>query len=235
MSKIILCFLQVIEDHRGYLERCTILHYTYQYEEGMFETWIQSLVHVKHTKSLTLINFSVRSNQNTKSKPNNKPKPNTATYITLDLPPKSFSHPTLDSLMLGQYNLETPHAFSNCWNLKNLKLVGISAEIGVFNAVLGSCTSLEALVLHISCHKSSVILKIGNRNLNFLHLSCSGIDGLEVSTRTLNILFIESLSCDLENVVIANPRLQFSRNYWTIGKYVPHISYNISCPHQVCI
>lgn len=203
------------------MERFTIYHDSRQYEKGVFETWIQSLIHEKHTKHLILLNC--RSKSNTKSN------------ITLELPPKLFSHPNLNSLLLDQYNLETPYAFSNCWNLKNLKLLGISAEIGVFNVVIVSCVSLEALVLHISCHKRSGILKIENRNLKFLHLHCSGIDGIEVSTPSLDILSVAFLSCDIENVVIANPRLQFSRNYWTIGKFFPHTSYSISSPHQVRI
>ncbi|VVA95754.1 unnamed protein product [Arabis nemorensis] len=210
---------KVIKDHRGNLESFTLFHEPCQYEQGMFEAWIQSLIHEKLTKHLMLVNC--RSEQNTKQN------------IPLNLPPKSFSHPNLHSLMLSQYDLETPHAFNSCWNIKTLKLIGISAEIEVFNVVLVSCVSLEALVLKISCHKRSGILKIENRKLKFLHLSCSDqIDGLEVSSPGVDIFSIESLSSDVDKVVIANPRIKFSRNYWTTGTNFPHISYNISCPDQ---
>ncbi|ESQ37621.1 hypothetical protein EUTSA_v100023551mg, partial [Eutrema salsugineum] len=87
----------------------------------MVEAWIRSLIHVKHIKHLTLKNFICPF----------RPNPT----ITLDLPPESFSHPCLDSLTLSRYNIETSHAFDNCWNIKKLELTGISAGVGVFNVI----------------------------------------------------------------------------------------------------
>ncbi|KAL0702148.1 hypothetical protein Bca4012_058270 [Brassica carinata] len=211
---------KVIEDHCGDLERCTIYHDSRQCENGMLESWIQSLVNVKHIKDLTLENFSPGSKSNNRSN------------VTLDLPPRSFSHPDLTSLSLSQYNLKAAHAFYDCCNLKNLKLIGISAEVEVFNAFLVSCTSLEVLALEISCHRKDGVLKIDNHNLTFLYLSCSRIKGVEVSSPSLDILSIGSLSCEIENFIIASPRLHFNRNYWATGKCFPHTSYYISCPHQ---
>lgn len=186
----------------------------------MVEAWIRSLIHEKHIKHLTLENFLCPF------MPNVKP-------ITPDLPPNSFSHPNLESVVLGRYNFETPHAFNNCWNLKNLSLYAIFAEIEVFNAVLASCPSLNVLLVEINCHKRSGLLKIDNRHLKFLYISCYSIDGIEVSSPTLDILTIGSLSCEMENFVVANPRLQFHRNYWNTGKLFPHTSYSISCPDQI--
>lgn len=182
----------------------------------MVEAWIRSLIHVKHVKDLTLVNcfrpFLVTS------------------ILTLDLPPKSFSHPNLKSLHLGRYTLKDPHGFDNCWNLKQLKLIAVFAEIEVFNVVLMSCPSLEVLVVDLHCHKQSGPLKIENRNLKFLFLSCSQIDGIEVATPSLEILTVKSLSCEIEKFVIANPNFQFNRNYWATGQLYPHTSYYISCP-----
>lgn len=191
----------------------------------MVEAWIRSLIHVKHVQHLTLTNFYSRFIANTKSS------------ITLELPPESFSHPNLISLHLSRYNLKDPHAFQNCWNLKKLKLIGVFAEIEVFNVALMSCPSLEVLVvkLNFNCHKGSGPLIIANRNLKFLYLSCCQIDGIEVATPSLEILTVESLSCEIENFVIANPRLQFNRNYWATGQSYPHTSYYISSPPQVYI
>ncbi|ESQ56052.1 hypothetical protein EUTSA_v10027448mg [Eutrema salsugineum] len=206
----------VINDHHGHLEKCTIIYYPYQCEDGMVEAWIRSLIHVKHIKHLTLKNFICPF----------RPNPT----ITLDLPPESFSHPCLDSLTLSRYNIETSHAFDNCWNIKKLELTGISAGVGVFNVVLVSCPSLEVLVVDINCHKGRGLLKIGNRNLKFLYLSCYNIDAIEVSSPNLDILTIGNLLCEKEKVVIASPRLQFYRNYWTT--LYAHTSYSISCPDQ---
>ncbi|CAN6936379.1 unnamed protein product [Brassica oleracea var. botrytis] len=211
---------KVINDHCGHLERCTIYHDSRQCENGMLQFWIQSLVNVKHTMDLTLGNFSPGLKSNNRSN------------VTLDFPPRSFSHPSLTSLSLSQYNLKAPHVFYDCWNLKNLKLIGISAEVEVFNAVLVACTSLEVLALEITCHRKDGILKIDNHNLKFLYLSCSRIKGVEVSSPSLDILSIGSLSCEMENFIIASPRLHFNRNYWATGKFFPHTSYYISCPHQ---
>ncbi|CAN8284413.1 unnamed protein product [Cochlearia groenlandica] len=208
---------KVINNHRSHLKSCIIYHYSYQYEDGMFKTWIQSLVNVKHVNHLSLVNFLI---------------PNTKYNVTLHLPPNSFSHPNLISLLLGQYNLQASHAFIHCCNLKTLKLVDISADIKVFNEVLESCTSLQVLVLHINCNDSNAFLKIDNRNLKYLYLSCSDIGGIEVSSPNLDIFSIGTLLCDFEKVFIANRALQFNRNYWAIGKYFPHTSYNISCSHQ---
>ncbi|WZY77191.1 hypothetical protein YC2023_023575 [Brassica napus] len=171
----------IIKDHRGHLERCTIYHDSLQCEDGVFESWIQSLVNVKHIKHLKLVNLFDHF------------EPITGSHVTLDLPPKSFSHPDLISLFLDEYNLETPHAFYSCRSLKDLSLINVSAETEVFNAVLVSCPSLEVLALKISCHKKG-FLKIENHNLKFLFLSCLGIKGINVSSPNLDILSIEYLS-----------------------------------------
>ncbi|XP_009106559.1 F-box protein At1g80960 isoform X4 [Brassica rapa] len=58
------------------------------------------------------------------------------------------------------------------------------------------------------------------------------IKGVEVSSPSLDIISIGSLSCEMENFIIASPRLHFNRNYWATGKFFPHTSYYISCPYQ---
>lgn len=205
------------------MEGCTIYHDSVQCEDGVFESWIQSLVNVKHIKHLKLVNLFDRLDSVTRSN------------VTLDLPPKSFSHPDLISLFLDEYNLEAPHAFYSCWSLKDLRLIDISAETEVFNAVLVSCPSLEVLALRISCHKNSGTLKIENHNLKFLFLSCLEIEGLNVSSPNLDILSIGYLSCTEENCATASPSLHSHRNYWAAGHCFAHTSYNISCPRQVYI
>ncbi|CAA7036981.1 unnamed protein product [Microthlaspi erraticum] len=209
---------KVIKDHLGPLERCTISHYSRQCEGKGVESWIQSLTHQKHTKDLTLENhFEGKSESR----------------ITLNLPPGTLSHPDLESLSLSCYTLEAPHAFNNCWNLKRLNLDGILAEIGVMNEVLVSCSSLEALTLRIIFYTSRGVLKIGNPKLKFLYLSCSMIDGVEVSTHSLDILSIGSLVCVFKNFIIANPRLQqFRRSFWRRGAYFAHTTYDITCSNQ---
>ncbi|CAG7893831.1 hypothetical protein BRARA_B02316 [Brassica rapa] len=210
---------KIIKDHRGHLERCTIYHDSLQCEDGVFESWIQSLVNVKHIKHLKLVNLFDHF------------EPITGSHVTLDLLPKSFSHPDLISLFLDEYNLETPHAFYSCRSLKDLSLINVSAETEVFNAVLVSCPSLEVLALKISCHKKG-FLKIENHNLKFLFLSCLGIKGINVSSPNLDILSIEYLSCKEENFFTASPRLHSHRNYWAAGQCLAHTSYIISCPQQ---
>ncbi|CAH8376701.1 unnamed protein product [Eruca vesicaria subsp. sativa] len=218
---------KVIKDHCGHLERCTIYHDLLQCENGMLEFWIQSLVNVKHIKDLTLENFSHSWESKYKS---------ICTWghgdVTLDLPPRSFSHPSLTSLSLGQYSLEAPHAFYDCLNLKNLKLIGISADIKVLHAVLVSCTSLEVLALEISSNYKTSTLKIENQYLKFLYLSLYKIKGVEVTSPSLHILSIGSLSCGIENLVIASPRLHFNRHFWPTTKVFPHPSFYISCLDQ---
>ncbi|EOA18136.1 hypothetical protein CARUB_v10006599mg [Capsella rubella] len=211
---------KVINDHNGRFERVTINHYPYQCEDGTVEAWIHSLIHVKHVKHLNLVNYIIRFIAKTK------------TNYTLDLPPQSFSHPNLESFYLGRYNLKDPHAFRSCSNLKSLKLVGVFAEIEVFNAVLLSCPSLQVLVVKINCYEQSGPLIIGNRNLKFLYLSGYQIDGFEVVAPSLEILTVQSLSCEMDKFVMTNPRLQFSRNYWATGQLYSHTSYCISCPPQ---
>ncbi|CAA7045378.1 unnamed protein product [Microthlaspi erraticum] len=210
---------KVINNHRGHIERCTLYFYSYQCENGMIEAWIRSLIHENRIKHLTLEKDLCPFKRNIK-------------HITPDLPPNSFSNQNLESLALGGYNLEAPHAFNNCWNLKSLRLYAVVAEIGVFNVVLASCPSLDVLLLEINCHTRSGPLKIDNRHLKFLYISSYNVDGVEVSSPTLDILTIGCLSCKMENFVVANPRLHFHRNYWNKGYFVPHTSYNISCPDQ---
>ncbi|CAN8232032.1 unnamed protein product [Cochlearia groenlandica] len=209
---------KVLNDHRGHLDRCTIYHNSNQLPEGMVEAWIRSLVHVKQTKHLKLVNSISHPVQ--------------ATLRQLDLPLESFSHEKLETLYLGWYSLKATHGFNNIKNLKNVKLNCVFAEIRVFNAFLMSCPSLQVLVLDISCHKKSGPLKIENQNLKFLSISCSKINGVEVASPNLEILTVGSISCKNENFFIANPRLKFQRINWDLAKLFRHISYNISCPHQ---
>ena len=251
------------------MERCTIYHDSLQCEDGVFESWIQSLVNVKHIKHLKLVNLFDHFEPITGShvtldlppKSFSHPdlislfldeynlehikhlklvnlfdhfEPITGSHVTLDLPPKSFSHPDLISLFLDEYNLETPHAFYSCRSLKDLRLINVSAETEVFNAVLVSCPSLEVLALKISCPKKG-FLKIENHNLKFLFLSCLGIKGINVSSPNVDIFSIEYLSCKEENFFTASPMLHSHRNYWAAGQCLAHTSYIISCPQQVYV
>ncbi|AEE36472.1 F-box and Leucine Rich Repeat domains containing protein [Arabidopsis thaliana] len=207
---------QVINNHRGHLESCVIIHVPYQGGNGMLNSWIRLLSCVKRTKVLTL-----RYHYGTWDRK----------FKTFNFSPDSLSHPSLMSLSLHSYFLESSHPLRNCSNLRTLKLLSIVApEIGVFNRVLASCPCLEVLVLGICCFKKSrVPLKIENKKLKLLQVSSlERIDAIEVSTTSLDILAIIDICCRRDDLSLQSPQLQFNRNFWVLGPYVPHISYNIS-------
>ncbi|XP_009118991.2 putative F-box protein At1g67390 [Brassica rapa] len=210
---------KVINNHSGNLEHCKILHMTPQTQDGTLETWIRSLIHVKHTKCLELKRFRV-----------NRP----GRARVLHLPPNIFSHPMLTSLLLSRYQFESAHAFNNCNNLIILKLFKFKVEGDVLNTVIASCPSLKMLVLEIFQNSRTGCLKIHNNNLKFVHLTCTEIDNVEVSAALLDILSIHNVKLSRGvNIVLDAPRLlQFSQRLWKVCQSLPHIVYNISCDTQ---
>ncbi|KAG7652157.1 putative F-box domain, leucine-rich repeat domain superfamily, F-box-like domain superfamily [Arabidopsis thaliana] len=210
---------EVINKHNGHLQTCIISHYSYQLEDGMLASWIQSLTSMKHTKNLILANFNGRFAP-------------TGEDNVLKLSTETFNHPSLRTLSLYQYILQDAQAFNNCKNLKYLDLFQIFAEVDVFNKVISSCPSLEVLILQIIFFNPSGHLKIDHKTLRILSMSCNQIDSIEVRAARLDILSIEYIPCESDNVVLEIPRLQFGRNYWVAGRLLPHTSINISCPPQ---
>ncbi|KAF3590012.1 hypothetical protein F2Q69_00026019 [Brassica cretica] len=210
---------KVINNHSGNLEHCKILHMTPQTQDGTLETWIRSLIHVKHTKYLELKRFRV-----------NRP----GRARVLHLPPNIFSHPMLTSLLLSRYQFESAHAFNNCNNIIILKLFKIKVEVDVLNTVIESCPSLKMLVLEIFQNSRTGCLKIHNNHLKFVHLTCTEIDNVEVSAALLDILSIHNVKLIRGiNIVLDAPRLlQFSQRLWKVHQSLPHIVYNISCDTQ---
>ncbi|CAH8339794.1 unnamed protein product [Eruca vesicaria subsp. sativa] len=210
---------KVINNHNGNLEFCKIQHLTHQTQDGTLETWIQSLIHVKHTKCLAL--ERIRFIHCPRGR-------------LLHLPPNIFSHPALTSLLLSRYTFESAHAFNNCNNLITLQLHKIKVAVDVLNTVIESCPSLEMLVLEIFWNSKTDCLKIHNNNLKFLHLACPGIDNIEVSAALLDILSVHNIKFGKGiNIVLDAPRLlQFSQRLWRITQSLPHIVYNISCDAQ---
>ncbi|VVA90269.1 unnamed protein product [Arabis nemorensis] len=212
---------KVIQDHNGYLECCKIQHFLDQCEDGTLETWIQSLTQVKHTKRLALINIH-RGNRMR------------GTPSVLQLSPNIFSHPSLICLFLFGYYLESAHAFNNCHNLTTLKLDKICVEVGVFNTVISSCPSLKVLLLDITWYSQKGSLRIHHKNLKLLGLTCTHIDGVDVSTPLLDILAIQCNSVTKSNFLLGAPRLLgFKKSYSLLVESArPHIYYNVSSDAQ---
>ncbi|VVA99447.1 unnamed protein product [Arabis nemorensis] len=203
---------KVINNHYGHLLCCTIHHFSYQSRNGMLESWIQSLIHVKHTKTLVLLNLLGHRKR----------------ARVINLSPNMFSHPTLETLYMNRYDLETAHAFNGCHNLLVLKLEKICVEVGVLNTIIASCPSLKVLVLDIKWYSQIGCFKIYNNNLKLLHLACTDIDGIEVSAALLDIFSTDNFITK-DNFVLTAPRLlQCSKNYWAGDGKIPHMSYNIS-------
>ncbi|XP_056857130.1 putative F-box protein At1g67390, partial [Raphanus sativus] len=209
----------VINNHSGNLEHCKILHMTPQTQDGTLATWIQSLIHVKHTTNLGLERFRVYRGEKA---------------CVLHLPPNIFSHPRLTSLLLARYKFEFAHAFNNCSNLMTLKLYKIKVAVDVLNTVIASCPSLKMLVLEILSCSQTGWLKIHNDNLKFVHLNCPEIDNIEVSAALLDIFSVHDIELGrASNIVLDAPRLlQFGRRMWKVHQSLPHIVYNISCDTQ---
>ncbi|VVA90270.1 unnamed protein product [Arabis nemorensis] len=207
---------KVIKNHDGYLDCCKIQHYPYQTNDGTLETWIQSLTQVKHTHLLALVNIHGNRGPN-----------------VLQLSPNIFSHPSLICLFLFGYYLESAHAFNNCHNLTTLKLDKIYVEVGVFNTVIASCPSLKVLVIDITWYNPKGCLKIHHNNLKLLHLACTYIDFIDVSTPLLDILAIQCVLVMRSNFLLRAPRiLGLKKDHWILDESIPHIYYNVSSDAQ---
>lgn len=221
-NRVATLLTKIINNHRGHLESCVINHYTYQSVNGMVNTWVQALTCSKHTRVLTLTNHYAQHHAYL-----DRTGPNKYLEISTNL----FSHPSLKSLSLILYILETSHPLSYCPNLTTLKLLCVASEVGVFNSVLASCPSLEVLVLDIACvKKTGAPLKIENNKLKVLLVtsSCKHIDGIRVSAPSLDILAFIDIYFKKDDIFIVAPRLQCSRSFWIRPALTPHIGYNIS-------
>ncbi|KAL0724429.1 hypothetical protein Bca4012_039028 [Brassica carinata] len=187
-NRVATLLTKIINNHHGHLESCVINHYTYQSVNGMLNTWIQALTCSKHTRVLTLTNhYADHPAYLDRMGPNKY----------LEISTNIFSHPSLKSLSLIFYILETPHPLSYCPDLTTLKLVCVVSEVGVLNRVLASCPSLEMLVLDIACVKKNggPLKIIENNKLKVLLVTSSSkyIDGIRVSAPSLDIIaFIDT-------------------------------------------
>lgn len=176
------------------------------------------MTHEKQTKELTLVNYIGCMGP-------------FGGYNRLHLFPSTFSHPSLTSLSLTRYKL-TETAFKNCSNLKTLKLFDIMSDVSVLSRVFKACSSLEVLVLQITCLKLGCVLKIENKNLEVLQVTCPTlINKMEVNAPRLQILDIKYIYCD--SFLLDAPKIMFNRDYWFGAISVPHISYHISSLAQV--
>ncbi|CAA7044630.1 unnamed protein product [Microthlaspi erraticum] len=206
---------KVIEKHCGHLESCTIHHYICQTEDGSLESLIDTMIRVKHTKALTLVNCGRSSGD-----------------IDLHVLPLAFCHHSLTSVSLSGYQVLNGSAFTNCCNLKTLKLLKTVFFRGRgLSRVFEFCPSLEVVVLDIKSRRNRRgVLKIENKNLKFLQvISCQGIDRIEVYAASLAVLDIRFISCEREKFILAAPKVRFNKNYWVhAGVPHPHLSYNIS-------
>ncbi|CAL9239733.1 unnamed protein product [Arabidopsis halleri] len=209
---------EVINNHNGHLMGCSINHFAHQCQDGKLETWIRLLTLQKHTKALSLFNLHLHGN----GKRSN----------VLQLSPNTFSHPSLSTLFLHGYDLETPHAFNECNNLKILKLERIFfAEVDVFNTVIASCPSLKVLVLDAMWYNDKACLKIHNNNLKVLHLASCNVDCIDVSAALLDIFSVYYMFDRKYNFVINAPRILFKS--WTQdSRRVPFMNYNITSHAQ---
>ncbi|KAG7561598.1 F-box domain [Arabidopsis thaliana x Arabidopsis arenosa] len=204
---------RTIDNHRGRLESCTISHFLFQCKDGTLDRWVQTVTHEKQTKELTLINYIGCMGP-------------FGGYNRLYLSPSTFSHPSLTSLSLTRYKL-TETAFKNCSNLKTLKLFDIMSDVSVLSIVFKACSSLEVLVLQITCLNLGCVLKIENKNLQVLQVTCPTlINKMEVNAPRLEILDIKYIYCD--SFLLDAPKIMFNRDYWFGAISVPHISYHIS-------
>ncbi|KAJ4896296.1 F-box protein [Raphanus sativus] len=211
---------KAINNHRGHLESCIIQHYVSQYKDGTLQSWIDSVTRSKHTKDLTLINH--------------------IPYIRCDkgasllrLRPDTFSHHSLSSLSLCGYILISPQAFSNCKNLKTLKLINIViSQANVLSGVLAAFSSLEVIVLKVDFLTPRGVLKIENNNLKFLQVTfpCK-FDRMEVYATCLDVLDIRFIKVKRDNFILVAPNIQVNKNAWLVddhGIVFPHLYYNAS-------
>ncbi|CAH8285178.1 unnamed protein product [Eruca vesicaria subsp. sativa] len=205
--------------HSGNLESCII---TYRCDGCTLQNWIRHATRVKHTKDLTLNYVHGR-------------RPRRYTYRgtqMLDMPYEIFSHHSLTSLSLSGYTLLGGHAFTNCGNLKTLKLLNmVIFWVSTLTSVLAACSSLEVIVLQLAFSKDDSVLKIENKKLKFLQMSfLHYVKRIEVNAPCLDVLDIRDVKCENKNsFILTSPNIQFNQSDWISSLfYLPHISYNVS-------
>ncbi|CAN6978689.1 unnamed protein product [Brassica rapa subsp. trilocularis] len=211
---------KAINNYRGHLERCIIQHYVSQCKDGTLQSWIHSVTRLEHTKDLTLVNYIPATRRCTRAS-------------LLSLLPDTFSHHSLNSLSLCGYTLIGPRAFSNCKNLKTLKLINVViSQASVLSGVLAACSSLEVVVLKVNFLTPRGVLKIENNNLKFLQLSfLYEIDRMEVYATCLDVLDIRCIKVKRDNFILVAPNIQVNTNAWLDDHGCidcPHLYYHVS-------
>ncbi|CAN6978697.1 unnamed protein product [Brassica rapa subsp. trilocularis] len=211
---------KAINNYRGHLERCIIQHYVSQCKDGTLQSWIHSVTRLEHTKDLTLVNYIPATRRCTRAS-------------LLSLLPDTFSHHSLTSLSLCGYTLIGPRAFSNCKNLKTLKLINVViSQASVLSGVLAACSSLEVVVLKVNFLTPRGVLKIENNNLKFLQLSfLYEIDRMEVYATCLDVLDIRCIKVKRDNFILVAPNIQVNTNAWLDDHGCidcPHLYYHVS-------
>ncbi|KAL0714908.1 hypothetical protein Bca4012_021887 [Brassica carinata] len=212
---------KTIENHRGHLESCTIHHYVSQCKDDTLQNWIHTATRLKHTKDLTL----------TTHIPGYIRWYNYKEASLLSLLPDTFSHHSLNSLSLFGYTLIGAHPFTNCKNLKTLKLINkVISQASILTKVLEACSSLEVIVLNVEFPTRSGVLKIENNNLKFLQVTFPyKFDRIEVYASCLDVLDIRYIKDMRDNFILAAPNIRVYRNSWDRhGIHNPHLFYNIS-------
>ncbi|KAF3574425.1 hypothetical protein F2Q69_00062301 [Brassica cretica] len=207
--------------HRGHLESCIIHYEVLQCKNATLQSWIHTATRLKHTKSLTLTNRIPGYRRGYKR----------TSYLRLL--PDTFSHHSLTSLSLcGFLVIIIPHAFSNCENLKTLKLLNIAIpQASDLSGVLAACTSLEVIVLQVDFLTQDGVLKIENNSVKFLQVTFPyEIDRIEVYVTCLDVLDIRFIKGKRENFIIAGPNIQVNKNAWVSdhGIHTPRLVYNVS-------
>ena len=175
------------------------------------------MTRLEHTKDLTLVNYIPATRRCTGAS-------------LLSLLPDTFSHHSLTSLSLFGYTLIGQRAFSNCKNLKTLKLINIViSQASVLSGVLAAFSSLEVIVLNVNFLTPRGVLKIENNNLKFLQLSSlNEIDRMEVYATCLDVLDIRFIKVNRDNFILVAPNIQVNKNSWLDNHGLN------DCPHLYC-
>ncbi|KAF8108575.1 hypothetical protein N665_0108s0108 [Sinapis alba] len=213
---------KTLENHRGHLESCNIHHYVSQCNDRTLESWIDTATRLKHTKDLTLTTYIPRCIRRYNYK---------GTSLLDLLPADTFSHHSLNSLSLGGYTLIGPQVFSNCKNLKTLKLINrFISDASVLTEVLAACSSLEMIVLNVEFLTRHGVLKIENNNLKFLQVTFPyKLDRFEVDATSLDVLDVKFIKDMRDNFILTSPNIRVNGHSWDPHSiHNPHLLYNVS-------
>ncbi|KAB1995708.1 hypothetical protein ES319_D13G178600v1 [Gossypium barbadense] len=195
---------KVLSSHKSYLVGCKIVHFPDSCRYGQLQRWIEHLISQKKVQELSFTcEDSLDPHQNLVGRSND--------LKLMSLPSGIFSCASLHALELCHYKLETDVPFHHCHNLKTVKLKWLYLSTQTLDGIVSSCVFLEHFSLRFSGGFDRV--RLVSDKVKAVELQSLRVKEIHLSTKSLEVLVLETIKCRPKNLLINALKLRVFRAY----------------------